>query len=547
MGSDRRFNRRFVDKPGQLKENKISIEKGKSLKKKGKGTDIIVESPEYQLLVKLFVPPNLLIYNNRVSQMDLSTYLPIIINDKLPSLNFELHIFLSSIVTTYVASWYALKLNTENFEFLELVYNSICELVKDFAKRVLQVISLPRLIDLLNKCASVLDSHIRLVHNPDGIPPFVKLELAKRVEVVTSQSGLALETIVSRYLENSHIIFQSAQNCQTNNSPRGFEYAGDDTKLEDLASPRLMYLRLVVRNIVTVAFDRHGTEVPNTPVTSNIGMNLISLVLADLVLDKVISKLASPQFILQVVIGKIGLSLQGELDRRKETPQDSPYERIKNTLRAINLGIKSSWKLFNACEKETVSDTPSVLFSPFLSLIDGVTGICSRRPVFTSTLGILRSIITSNSFLSDRIETAARKFVLYQTSKANFLQDEAQASIVRMLREIVFSVDKTQTISQDPANMDSLVEIWFSLLSKESTSTLPIGISLESFQYKDESRAELRKCIENFMRVFDQENSGLAMQFSEKSDLNKLLVIRLFDSVVQSLYPEMVESIGVTV
>lgn len=552
MGSDRRLNRRYIETPGQLKENKITIEKGKILKKKGKDTDITVESPEFQLLVKLFVPSKLLIHNNRVSQKDLSEHLPIIINNSFPALNFELHIFLSSIVTSYVASWYTLKLNTENFEFLESVYKTICEFVKDFARRILQVMDLARLLSLINRWAFILDSHIRQVQIQEGIPLYAKQDLANRRGIITSSDDLMLEAITARYLEKSHIVFRTYQKLEfdashpsTNakNVVEDEDFEGENNKV----SAWLTYLRLVVKNVVTAAFEQ-ANEPLDTPVSSAIGMNLISLVLADLVLDRVISKLSTPRFILQTVIGKIGLNLRASLTKKEINTQYSFLERVKSSMSAIHLGINAWWNFMNKSEDVPPSELPLVLYSPFLSLIDGITNISSRRPVLTSILEIWRSLITSSSFLTKKIEAIVGRYVVGQTSRANFFQDEAQASIVRMFRGIVFgNGEPGATPPIESESIEELTDLWFKILSEDISSTLPMGISLQSFRYKNESQEELRKCVEDFLRIFDSGNSEPKGLYSEESDLNKLLVIRLFDSVIQCLYPELVEKISITV
>lgn len=552
MGLDRRLNNRYVEQSAQLKRNKITIDKGKPSKKKGRDADITVESPEFQLLVKLFVPSKLLIHNNRVSQKELSTYLPIIIDSSFPALNFELHIFLSSIVTSYVSSWYALKLNTENFEFLEAVYNTICEFVKDLARRILEIMALPRLLTLLNKWAYILDSHIRQVQSENGLPQFAKQELAGLTDVIFSKDDLTLQNLTSRFLEKSHVIFQTEQNINPDESHKVFnsDITIEEDELDEANGDtclRLVYLRLVVKSVVIAAFDRTETESLNTPVSSTIAMNLISLALADLVLDRVILKLSSPQFILQTVVGKMALTLQDQLGKKEEKIHSSLIERAKHLVTTAYKGLSSSWSLVYEDENEPILATPLVFFSPFLSLIDGITNVCSRKPILTSILSIWRSIITSNSYLSGKIETAIGRYIIDQTRQSHFLQDEAQASIVRQLREIVFGNEGPVNPKHEAESIEELAVIWLKILSTDATSLLPMGISLQSFRYKNESSEDLRKCVERFLLNFDESNCNPKGPFSEKSDLNKLLIIRLFDSVIQCLYPELVETIAITV
>lgn len=537
MGLERKFNRRYVEKSGQLKENKITIEKNRYPKnKKNNDVDITVESPEFQLLVKLFVPSKLLIHNNKVSRKQLSTYLPPIIeSDSFSSLNFELHIFLSSIVTSYVTSWYFLKLNTEDFEFVESVYNVLCAFIRNFSRRVSSVVELTRLLNLLNRCAFILDDHIERTKLDDGLPRFIRQDLMKREASISSRDELSTERIIDDHLQKSHVIFLTDKRTEPGTS-------------DERRTNRLKYLRLVVKNIMSASFKAEDLDVSKTPISSTIAMNLVTSVLADLVLDRLLYKMSSPQFLLQTVIGKIGTKIRAAMLSRSIPYKNSMYKRLTSSVSSIYLNACALWTFGIDDKKAELDQVPPILFSPVLSLINHITNLSLRKPIWTGFLSIFRSAISASSLLTEKVERFVAKYLMNQIRHGDFLQDETQASLVAMIREIVFDNGevKEETNLNEGENLSELTGLWYDLLcSKESSSRLPMGVSLWWLRYRNESAQELKRDVEDFLRIFDLANKDPKGPYSEESKINQLLVIRLFDSVIQSLYPELVEKIDI--
>lgn len=543
---ERRNHRRLagVASSGRLKGNKITVSnegKSKPQKQKRDGdTDITVESPEFQLLVQLYVPAKLLIKNNKVLKKQLSNYLPVIVNESVPELNFELHIFLSSIVTAYVTTWYLSKLNTDDFDFLESVYGILCEFVKDFAHRLLAIVELPNLLDLVNDLAHTLDSHIRLAQLENGTPRMVNEYMERNKSSVRSEKEMRTDAMIDQILLESHVIFSQNVPWQSVTDPR----IGEETSVatnEEPDDPYLNYLRVTIRNIILTTFNltKETTLMGQGPTTSVIVMNLLTIVLADLVFEKIITKLSSPQFILRTVGGKIASELQKQRSGDKISETLPIHKRVTSAIQGAYIGIS---KLAIAFSRHDAAKSDlgglSILYSPIFSLADAITNFSGRKPLVTYLAQVGRSILLSTRSISLKFESAARTYLAGCIRLSPVLEDKFLATIVQMLTGIVFSQTEENSDRKENNTIEELTNTWFNLMQGK---TLPL--SLLWFAYQGESEVDIKKSIEDFLAIFDAESKNHAAPFSASSKLNKLLAIRLFDSTVQYVYPELVATV----
>lgn len=544
--AERRHSRRFAGNAnsGRLKGNKITVSndgKSKPLKTRKVGdTDITVESPEFQLLVRLYVPAKLLIKNNKVLKKQLANYLPVIVNESLPELNFELHIFLSSIVTAYVASWYLSKLNTDDFEFVESVYAILCDFVKDFARRLLSIVELPNMLDLVDEWARILDGHIRLVQLENGNMHMVNEFLERSRSCVRPDGQLTLDELIDQILLETHIIFShEKQHVEPNSDDEGSIHI-----FEEPEDNLLNYLRVTTRNVLLVAFKpEESALVGQGPRTSAIAMNLLTIIIADLVFGNIIKKLSTPQFLLATVGGKLTALIEEKLSQPK-TPDTTPlYKRITSKFYRVYIGVSGAAIALGKLVSPQVSEhKPSILYSPLFSLADAITNASERFPVVTNLAKIGRTILLSTQTVSRRFEAIARSYLAGGIRRSPLLEDKFLASIVNMLTTNVFSrTDSNNDEKQPIESIEDLTAVWFNLL----TSDL-VPFSLLKVAFQGESDEDIRKSIEQFFALFDSESTNHSGPFSPSSKLNKLLAIQVFDSIVQNVYPELVVT-GATV
>lgn len=535
---------------GRLKGNKVTVSndvKSRPLKARKDGdTDITVESAEFQLLVRLYVPAKLLIKNNKVLKKQLFNYLPVIVNESLPELNFKLHIFLSTIVTTYISSWYLEKLNTDNFEFLESVYGILCDFVKDFARRVLRIVELDGLLDMVDEWAQILDTHVRLALLDKGVPRMVNEYLERNTGRVVAREDLMPENVLDQVLQESHVIFTqhkpstASDMASVIHEPFSAEEVGSHSANEELRDPLLDYLRVTTRKILISTFQAEDTTlVGQGPTSSAIVMNLITIIVADLVLEKLVTKLSSPQFILQGLIGKVASDMQAKEPENEEKKVIPFHKKLTLLIQKAYFTLNSVALTFRKQESHEGHHRP-VLFSPVFALIDAITGISERKPTAVYLAKVGRSIIFSSEVVSLKIDGVAKSYLGAKIRQSSVLKDTFLASVVQKLSDIVFS--KSSEESNDPEENETLEEVTkncFALLKSERFPVSPMW-----FAYKGETEEHMRNSVQSFLQTFDLDNKNPSSPFSASSKVNQLLVIRLFDSLVQYVYPELVVTVS---
>lgn len=515
-----------------LKTTKFTVLLNERAKRKGRSSgegknDVRVESSEFQLLVKLFIPPLYLIRNDKLTVKQLSTYLPILINGTLPKLNFELHLFLISIVTNYVSSWYK-KLNTDNLEFIHHVYSIICEFVKKASRRISSVVELYELMSLLDGLAGVLDQHLHDVADNKECPIRVVNQYNDRMkdENVLVDVKSSLE-IIADYLASQHIIFdpeilgtkKESLNYYDGRFDTGNPDDSDSIMFQSPAQKQqshLMYFRILVKKILLETFQDGG------PTSSLITMNLVILLLSDLVLDKVFNMLASPTFILEI-IDKIADSLLQESKPVVKPKPTSYYNTIKSFMGKIR-GI------FRASPPAT--DELNILDSSIFSLVNTVFNISDRKPILFHFISAAKSVISSNSYLSTELNSRMKQFICCQIRSSGALKDESLANVVRTIKQGLF-LDE-EKVPKPPVDISELTEKIFTLTRVRFPQKYPL-VSHETFYFQNETDDDIKASIHRFLSVFSFETD------KGECDLNKLLVIRWLDVVISHLYPELVD------
>lgn len=522
----------------KLKENKVTIgndARGKTRSRNG-DTDIMVETPEFQLLVRLYVPSRLLIRNNMVSRKQLMKYLPTIVNESVPELNFQLHIFLSSIVTTYVSSWYLRKLNTDNFEFVQNVYELLCDVVKDFAHRVLVIVELVQFLAMVNELASVLDRHASDLEVSDGCPKYARDREGRSRYQVTPRENQA--EAAQKYLKESHVFFDSDMIPA---APQLHDYDASVVIHQQTLDPGLVYLRVLARNILQATFSTESMS-PGLP-TSAIAMNLVTIILADLVLEKTVSKLSSPRFILQTIVAGLADLIESKMEVRTEpkagtTSLFTLVSSCRNAVRKLHLNFSAVMVAFSQQKASDADAAASVFYSPVLSLLDTLSGFSRRKLVFASTLGLVRSALFS-VISPARLESFAQTFVMAKVKQASMLQDAYLASVVRNLQRILFDQDSgTKREEKQAESISDVREKVYNLLQTKADAKMPMGLSLLWLEYKNESAQDMKAAIDATLSLFDSNSGDHSGPISEQSDMNKLLVVQMLDCVLQHLYPE---------
>lgn len=546
-GLERKVGRRTAKKAQLFKENQVLIgteSTKKPHRRKKNDRHVAVELPEFQLLVKLYVPANLLIKNNQVSVRQLTAYLPELVDGRFAELNFELHIFLGSLVTAYVLSWYE-KLNTENTAFVYDVYETLCVFVKDVSSRILGIVELPRLLDLTNQLAQILDHHLRDNMVENGVPRYAQLFRQRCSHNILEENDL--HGLRNRYLRENHIMFDSQwalRAVELGSSGEMSTLTSVDME-KSIISPGPTYLKVLVKRILQTAFSEDNLAVQG-PRLSVIVSNFLTVLLADLVLGKIVTKLSLPEFLISTVMGGLSNKLT-----RKHTEEKLPGHKITLSLRFQNIKVCCEKVFYNVSSASIAfrkylwnpEQNPTIFFSPVMSLLDVITNFSARKPVLVSLMKSARSIIFSIGDLGPKLDNFVGAFLLERTSRSVIADDATLAHVIEILRSSLF--DKTIDTGSQPLPQKSVAEVRDDIFEMVSSQMKALPISLLWFEYAGENEEDIRKSIEDFLLVFDLESPAQRTGLQEKkSDMNLLLVIKLLDCVVQNIYPEMTTEVS---
>lgn len=476
--------------------------------------NVDVESPEFQLLVRLYVPSDLLITNNKVKLKDLMRYLPTIVNDTLLELNYEIHLFLSYIVSSYVLSWYLLKLNTDDTSFVTGIYLILCEFVRDFSARILKVVQGHLLLHVINDAGNIIARHLDNNRIENGYPHFYYNE--RDAHGGTLYQERTLKSVKKQYLAANHVLFDNT-----------LEANGQTT--EDALA---LYFRILSRKILDSSLANSGESV-----ISPIAQNLVTVILGELVLLKVAMRLSRPEFVFKTVIGK---SLSAATKKKLPKKKKHIVILLLDSLRVLFASISSAISGLMLFWKQQVQSTDFVAAENWflVPLLNAVFSLRQRRPFAIHIGGILVSVLFSICGLKRILETIIGRLVLLKISQSSLLEDSTLAGVVKKFRETIFErvQDEMQEMNESNDLLKDTARALASAYLQCISSGLVLGAILLYFVDEDTKEADMTNSIEQFLSVF---NDGSVGPLADASEMNTLLVMDLIDCVVQYLYPEL--------
>lgn len=515
MSADYPRVRRHVNKTASYKQSTTRFDLRLRGKSKKTGRDVGVESPEYRLLVRLYVPSNLLITNNKVDLDELMQYLPTIINDGLPQLNYEIHIFLSCIVSKYVLSWYLLKLNTDDTKFISRIYIVLCEVVKLLSSRILSVVEGPLILHAMNEAGTIIAKHVKNCKIVDGHPQFYEKHIRDTRSLPYEHQSY--EDVRKRFLAENHVVFGYGPNSDTSESMS-------------------IYLRVLAKHILATTLEHSEFETDLSP----IAQNLVCAILGDIVLTKVVNVVSKPEFIMNNAFGRLSESLN-----KTHTPTKSPKEShlLFHQVYVYVITFWAKLKTFFMLSKlqEVKSDLP-VLEDYFLvPLIDSIFQIKQRRPVAVSIISFFTCFLLYSIGIKRQLESVVGTLLLTKLWQSSLLEDTTLAGIVKSLRDSVFERGQDASETSQNSLLDAFQNTKMSLVNLHRRSR-SLNLSLNKvicwLTDADTNEKDIEMSISNFLSIFNNESFESP---KETSELNKLLALNLLDCLVKYTYPELTE------
>lgn len=480
----------------------IDKEKSKKVKPR-KLKDLTLNDPETEevkLLFKLYLPKRKQFDDISRSLKQLQNNLPILIphsnettNVSYPKLNFQLHLFLANIMTNYVTSWYLSKLNTDNFEFIQSIYDVLCVFIKDLSTRCGIMLNSENLLSRIDEWSNLINEHfVELVGDHQNIKIIYDYEKFQATRNVV-MSLKTKDQVIQDYLTSKHIIFESEES-------------------------RRAYFKVLVKQVLNIAL----VEENGGGLNSVIGTNFVMDIVGNLVLDNVITKLSTTNFIFSVVkkiIDPIKLKLDA---KRIQSKPKSISDRIKGifSMSYQDFGYLMTWN------NEGMDTDQNIFHNSIFDLIDTLTGVSKRSPIISTIVSTLKNVILINTGLVTRINRIVKKTFFKELVQSQFLTDENLSDIIGELRLNIFNKAKRQ--EEAPISIDTLSKDIFDLLTHEC---LPIPL-LNYFKYYEETDEDVVNCIKAMLLIFDYGDF-------EKGSLNQVLMIKIIDSFVANLYSEL--------
>lgn len=466
-----------------IDKEKPSIKKvpltGKKLKE-ALTVNPLIDTEEVKLLCRLFLPKkggsqglNLkhLGFDTNQTIKQLQTSLPLLIphsnettNMAYPKLNFELHMFLAGIMVNFVTNWYFGKLNTDNLEFIMNIYQVLCEFVKDMANRFSIMLNQDNLLIRVSELSDIVNDHLTdLV----GEKTFKTIETYRtNPEHVVIDDQKSDEAIIQEYLKSKHVMFESSESKQ-------------------------MYLRVLVKNLLLVVFPPNGDQHSGGgPLNTKIGHGFVNIIVADLVLDKIVTKLSTPEFILSI-IDKITRAIKAKLDQRLISHTASPRISIRDRIKKLfTLSYKdlSYLMIYNHYTTNTVTkNTHNILDNRIFKLLDTLSGFSNRKPLLNSIISTVSTVVSSNEKVSNKVNEVLKKNIFRSLIQSNVMNDDSMSKILFELRSNLFTEDRSSSASitpesrsQTPSSLQSAVQspACSAIQSPSQSSThLPVEIT----------------------------------------------------------------------
>ncbi|KAF3989977.1 hypothetical protein FT663_02044 [Candidozyma haemuli var. vulneris] len=490
--------RKSVKDSKRFKTNQVTIGNSKIAR-----ASTETECPQVALLSKLYIPGKNLQRLNEASKKQLLERLPWLVDPGLPELNFEIHLFLSSIVTNFVCSWYT-KLGTDNYDFVAEVYTQLCVIVKDIVTRLTREVEGERFLFVVDDIADILKDHIGATALENGQFRFLHAQKASLEETNRVARSLSDEQIIDEYLATQHAIFDP--------KTRPSESSQDS---------RTLYFEVLTHKLLEAIFD---TKKEN-PLSSDIVDKFVVGLVGDFVLNKAFMKMSSPSFIIGTVIGKIA-----EISTVEPKPQtkSSLVEKAKSTYASI-----FSLAQVAMVKKEEVMATDentagwSVFNSPVFALFNSFAALQKRLPFVFHAIGMVQTIIQSLGPLTSKINTYASSYLLKTVSSSPLLEDRDMAANLKNLRCILFEEQE-----EKPGPPLSTQEVAEKLYTNFQTILSNLGASSSFFTYDGETEEELQANFANAITRFESQEA--CNDLNDSSKLNQLLIIRLLDFLVGS-------------
>ncbi|KAI5961190.1 uncharacterized protein KGF55_004115 [Candida pseudojiufengensis] len=424
------------------------------------------------------------------------------LNNKIPNitsntnLNWSIHIFLSTIMVKFINSWYLTKLNTNEFEFIEKLYNEvIIVFAKDLNSRICKIFeNEDKILTFVDNLIHILNEHLNefvdkdLRKYPNKVINDYYYE-SKSCNSLAYEPNLKPSEILNQYLAQKHIIFDPSN---------------EETQLS--------YFRIMVKKILQTTFKDPNNIIFNSKISSD----LVILIISDLILNKLFERLSSEEFFIgnfDKVISNLLLTIKSKKKVKEE--KLSMLSKLNRIINSTALGISYLTKYRD--------HSFDFLKSSIFNLLNNLFFIDVYKPMIYGLFYSTNSLILMFAGLHNLMNTLILNFIFYQIKKLQF--EEKLSGLIDDLRVQLFYENKTELKQEEQTEMLRLKEL--SDKVKELLQSIPIVTKLYS------NEEHLTNTFNSILIIFTKDE-----EIDPRNKMNKYLVIKLLDYIVHSLYTE---------
>lgn len=466
--------------------------------------DAVTASEEFKLLCRLFTPQG---GCRAISKDRLMQRLPRLVGASIPNaataetepynkLNFELHLLLATIVSRYIDLWYSTKLNTDNLDFIDAIYQTLSHVTAHICSQCHSIWHDDPSVSV-NEAIAILNRHI---HDA--------LEVDESPANFDDDQTFDADGNLQRHLAAKHMIFTTTVAPNPNRQ-----------QIDGSWGPPLReasYFRAMSREILTTLLtDDHKL--------SPIGEGLVVAILGDLLFVKALESLSNPTFIL----GLIRRYCQSLANESKPTSKRTNFVG-KNVIRVVRLLFATTktlhswvrqWSQDSTCQFIPPNPDSYLLNSPVIELCDTVTQFSVRKPMLRGMLQLGRHCIMGSPSVCHWVEASLRRYLLRFVD--GMTSDDSMAAIIASFRDKLFATE--QSPPPPPAASPDIDEIAAEILCL-GNSMLPA-----SRPHLFRSDADLLLATTKILSIFGTSHTR-----------NKLLIVQWIDLLVATIFPHLV-------
>ncbi|EGW34962.1 uncharacterized protein SPAPADRAFT_58086 [Spathaspora passalidarum NRRL Y-27907] len=268
--------------------------------------------------------------------------------------------------------------------------------------------------------------------------------------------------------------------------------------------------------------------------------------MSDLVLNRLVEKLSSPEFILVTVVNTIVTKLIDLINGKNRVVTqtrtgwsaklkqflNSSYHKISDFIVNISYGTKNI--IQGSPEEE---DIPFDVFdNSLVKLINTITNFSERKPLVTNFLTFIRSALKLNEKLNMKVNSICSRYIANKIKTS--LTEDFISGVISDLRIKLFYPENNSDNEEVTPTVNHITDKFIDLYQDRLPQLLGGYVGSNLLKYDKESDQEQRESIKRMLIIFN--SVDIKDEIGQPATrMNKLLIMKVLDCIVANLYPEL--------